>query len=164
MSAVNTPITAEEIGRRVLSLIDSIRSTQDIAPEHIERQTGMHVERNQSDPNIYGFGGNLTDAWAYNLVSTPLKQGEKPTILRFSFDDQTNGQADPKDICGMDFNDYRDALKSAGFDSKPMHSRNGLDGWYFSRGDVGVMAYTHGRANPDEGKACISQLVISTFA
>jgi hypothetical protein len=164
MSAVATPINAEEIGRRVLKLIDSIRSAQDLAPEHIERQTGMSVERNASDPNIYGFGGNLTDAWAYNLVSTPQKQGQKPTSLRFSFDDQTSGKADPADICGLDFQDYSQALKSAGFDSKPMHSRSGLDGWYFSRGDVGVMAYTHGRANPEKGKACISQLVINTYA
>ncbi len=165
MSAVATPITADEIGRRVLKLIDSIRSAQDLAPEHIERQTGLSVERNHSDPNIYGFGGALTDAWAYNLVSTPQKQGEKPTSLRFSFDDQTSGsQADPADICGLDFQGYSQALKSAGFDSKPMHSRRGIDAWYFTRGDVGVMAYTHGNANPEQGKACISKLIISAYA
>jgi hypothetical protein len=165
MSAVATPMTAEDIGRRVLKLIDSIRSAQDLAPEHIEKQTGIHVEYNAKDRNIYGFGGNVTDDWIYNLVSTPQKEGEKPTSLRFSFDDQTSGKADPADICGLDFQGYRQALTSAGFDFKPMRGRQGLiDAWYFTRGDVGVLAYTHGNANPEEGKACISKLIISAYA
>ncbi|MCC7247184.1 MAG: hypothetical protein IT473_01025 [Lysobacter sp.] len=165
MTAVATPITAEEIGRRVLKLIDSIRSAQDLAPEYIERQTGLHVERNANDPHVYGFGGSLSEDWMYNLVSTPQKQGEKPTSLRFSFDDQTDdGKGDPDEICAMDFQTYRTALTSAGFDFKPMQGRRGIDAWYFTRGDVGVMAYTHGNADPAKGKACISKLIISAYA
>lgn len=165
MTAVATPITAEEIGRRVLKLIDSIRSARDLAPEHIAQQTGLEVERNANDPHLYGFGGSLGEDWMYNLVSTPQRQGEAPTSLRFSFDDQTDGgNGDPAEICGLDFQDYRAALTAAGFDFKPMQGRRGIDAWYFTRGDVGVTAYTHGNADPAKGKACISKLIISAYA
>lgn len=165
MSAVATPITAEDIGRRILKLIDSIRSAQDLAPEHIERETGIHVEFSADDPNVYGFGGDLNQDWAYNLISSSEKIGAKPTSLHFSFDDRSAGRdADPASICGMDFDDYRRAMTSAGFESKPMYGYRGLDSWYFSRDDVGILAYTHGNANPDEGKACISRIIISAYA
>lgn len=165
MSAVAMPMTADEIGRRVLKLIDSLRSMQDLAPEHIEHETGIKVEFNADDPNVYGFGGQLTDDWTYNLISTPEKIGAKPSSLRFSFDDQTDdGEADPAPICGLDFQDYSRTLTSAGFDSKPMHGYRGIDAWYFSRGDIGVLAYTHGNADPEQGKACVSKLIISAYA
>jgi hypothetical protein len=164
MTASVPPITAEDIGRRVLKLIDSLRSAQDFAPEHIEQATGMRVEFNDEDRNIYGFGGKLTEEWSYSLVSTPDKQGEKPTSLRFSFDDTSRKQADPAPICTLKFEDYSKALTASGFAVKPMQGYQGIEGWYFTRDNIGVMAYTHGKADPAAGPACISSLAISAYA
>ena len=164
MIATVPPITAEDIGRRVLKLIDSLHSAQDLAPEHIEQATGMRVEHNGDDPNIYGFGGKLTEAWSYSLVSTPDKLGEKPTSLRFSFDDTSRKQADPTPICKLKFDDYSKALTESGFTIKPMQGYQGIEGWYFVRDNIGVMAYTHGKADPAAGPACLSSLAISAYA
>ena len=169
MTANVPPITAEDIGRRVLKLIDSLHSAQDFAPEHIEQATGMRValnsdDPNDDDPNIYGFGGKLTEEWSYSLVSTPDRLGEKPTSLRFSFDDTSRRQADPTPICKLRFEDYSKALTASGFTVKPMQGYQGIEGWHFVRDNIGVMAYTHGKADPAAGPACISSLAISAYA
>jgi hypothetical protein len=164
MTVTVPPVTAEDIGRRVLKLIDSLHSARDLAPEHIEQSTGMRVEINDEDPNIYGFGGKLTDEWSYSLVSTPDKLGEKPSSLRFSFDDTTRNHADPTPICTLAFVDYSKVLTASGYEAKPMHGYRGIEGWYFTRDNIGVMAYTHGKADPSVGPACVSRLVISAYA
>ncbi|NOT88172.1 MAG: hypothetical protein HOP03_08310 [Lysobacter sp.] len=164
MTATVPPITAEDIGRRVLKLIDSLHSAQDLAPEHVEQATGLRVELNDDDPNIYGFGGKLTEQWSYSLVSTPDKLGEKPSSLRFSFDDTSRGQADRAPICTPDFDGYSKALTAAGFAATPMQTYPGSDAWYFKRGDIGVMAYAQGKADPQVGPVCLSRLVISAYA
>ena len=161
MITTEAPITAEDIGRRVLKLIDSLRSAEDLAPERIEQATGIKVEFNDEDRNIYGFGGRLTDAWSYSLVSTPDKLGEKPSSLRFSFDDSTRDQADPTPICTLRFEDYSQAMTAAGFAASPMRTYPGSDAWYFRRGDIGVMAYTQGKTEPQVGPVCLSKLIIS---
>ena len=167
MIATEAPITAEDIGHRVLKLIDSLQSAQDLAPEHIERITGIPVEINEDDPSIYGGGGKLTADWSYTLVSSPDRLGEKPTSLRFSFDDTSRGRADPADpapICGMGFDEYTQALVSAGFTAKPMPTFPGSDSWYFSRGDIGVTAYALGTTGAGTAPACLSKLIISAYA
>ena len=167
MIATDAPITAEDIGHRVLKLIDSLHSAQDLSPEHIERVTGIQVEINEDDPGIYGFGGKLTADWSYSLVSSPDRLGEKPTSLRFSFDDTHRDRANPASlapICKMRFDDYRQALVSAGFTAKPMPTFPGSDSWYFSRGDIGVTAYALGKADPQAGPVCLSKMIISAYA
>lgn len=164
MIATEAPITAEDIGRRVLKLIVTLRSVEDLAPERIEEATGIKVEFNDEDRNIYGFGGKLTDQWSYSLVSTPDKLGEKPSSLRFSFDDTSQKQADPAPICTLRFEDYSQAMTAAGFEISPMRTYPGSDAWYFKRGDIGVMAYAQGKADPQVGPVCLSKLVISAYA
>jgi hypothetical protein len=164
MIATDAPITAEDIGHRVLKLIDSLHSAQDIAPERIEKATGIKVEFNDEDRNIYGFGGKLTDQWSYSLVSTPDKLGEKPNSLRFSFDDTTRDHADPAPVCTLKFDDYSQAMTAAGFAISPIHTYPGSDAWYFKRGDIGVMAYTQGKADTQAGPVCLSKLIISAYA
>ncbi len=164
MIATEAPITAEDIGRRVVKLIDTLRSAEDLAPERIEQTTGITVEFNNEDRNIYGFGGKLTDEWSYSLVSTPENAGEKPSSLRFSFDDTSGKQADPAPICSLDLAGYARALTEAGFVSKPMHGYRGVEALYFARDMISVMAYPHGPNIPDDGRVCMASLVISAAA
>lgn len=168
MSAVATPASAEEIGRRVLKLIESIRSAQDLAPERIEQIVGIQVERNDEDPNIYGFGGASSDQWAYSLVSTPEKLGEKPTSIRFALSPAASASDQPKPLCKMSFDDYVQALVAAGFSSRPMGTFPGSDAIYLKRGEVGVIAYSDKNAGAaaaaDDSAACLSKLIISAYA
>jgi hypothetical protein len=161
MSAVTTPITAEDIGRRVLKLIDSIRNAQDLAPEHIENVMGVAVEYNDEDRNIYGVSGKLDDGGSYSLVSTPEKLGEKPK--RFALKPAEAGEVHGQAACKMTFEDYERALLESGFSGRPMRPFPGSDAVYFSRGPLRVTAYrdTDPRAPDVEKPACLSRLYIS---
>ncbi|MCC7247186.1 MAG: hypothetical protein IT473_01035 [Lysobacter sp.] len=166
MSAVATHLSAEDIGRRVLKLIDSIRSAEDLAPEHIEQIIGIHVEHNDEDPNIYGFGGTLSDDWTYSLVSTPDKLGEKPASMRFTLSPATSNLDQYSPTCKMSFDDYVQALVASGFSSRPMGAFPGSDAIYLNRGEIGVIAYSDKSPNvqAQAKTACLSKLIISAYA
>lgn len=163
MTTATSSITAEDIGQRVLKLIDSIRSADDIAPTQIEKVTGIKVDFNPADQNQYGFGGKLSDTWSYNLVSLTEADGSKPTRLMFSFDEQNHDDdADMSAICGLDFDAYAKALKQAGFKSEPAPGeRNSTRYWDFSRGEVSVHVYVRGESDAKAGHTCVTSLIIN---
>jgi hypothetical protein len=161
MDQTNTAQHAEDIGRRVLRLAENVRGPDDIAPARIEQLTGIPVEFNPDDANEYGFGGQLTDAWAYNLVSLP-EGDRKPSRIMFSFDDESRANADMTPICALDFDDYAAALEAAGFRSKANrgpHDR--VLYWDFSREDVSVQIYVRGESDAKADHACVSKLIIN---
>lgn len=161
MDQTNTAQHAEDIGRRVLRLAENVRGPDDIAPARIEQLTGIPVEFNPDDANEYGFGGQLTDAWAYNLVSLP-EGDRKPSRIMFSFDDESRSNADMAPISALDFDDYAAALEAAGFRSKANrgpHDR--VLYWDFSREDVSVQIYVRGESDAKADHACVSKLIIN---
>lgn len=157
MTTTHTTVSAEDIGQRVLKLIGSLRSAGDLSPERIQQETGLRVEINANDRNVYGFSGDINDQWSYSLVTTPDRQDTPPRSLRFSFDADSHGDVDPAPICKPTFDEYTRALKALGFEGVPMRAYPGSDGWHFNRGDINVMAYARGG---DHG-GCLSKLIVS---
>jgi hypothetical protein len=161
MNASTLPTTAEDIGRRVLTLVTQIRGREDIAPKRIEEITGIKVNFSDSDAKQYGFGAALNDEWVYNLVSLPGPKGD-PDRLMFSFDDQTHENADMAPVCALDFDDYAKPLIEAGFSSKPSLGRhNQIEYWDFKRDDVLVQIYTRGESEAKADHACVSMLIVN---
>lgn len=161
MDQTNTAQHAEDIGRRVLRLAENVRGPDDIAPARIEQLTGIAVQFNPDDAHEYGFSGQLTDAWAYNLVSLP-EGDRKPSRIMFSFDDESRANADMTPICALDFDHYAAALEAAGFRSKANrgpHDR--VLYWDFSREDVSVQIYVRGESDAKADHACVSKLIIN---
>lgn len=153
---------AEDIGKRVLKLVENVRSADDIAPARIEQLTGMKVEFNPDDANEYGFGGQLTEAWAYNLISLPDGGDAKPTRLMFSFDDESRANADMAPICALDFEAYAEALAAAGYRATPSPGKHGnVLLWDFVRDDVSVQVYVRGENDDKADHACVSKLIIN---
>jgi hypothetical protein len=162
MNQLHTPINAEDIGQRVLKLVENVRGPDDIAPGRIEQLTGIKVEFNPDDANEYGFSGQLTDAWAYNLVSLPEGTGKTPSRIMFSFDDESRSNADMAPICALDFDDYAAALKTAGFASNPTRGKHErIEYWDFARDDVSVQVYVRGENDAKAEHVCVSKLIIN---
>lgn len=159
MSTDNPTLSSREIGQRVLALIDSLRSARDLSPERIERATGLTVEFDAGDRNVYGVSGALGGAWSYALVSAPDRQDQPPRSLRFSLEGAT-ADADPAPVCMPTFAEYTRALTDMGFAGEPMRAFPGSEAWHFNRGDINVMAYPRG----GEGGQCLSRLIISAGA
>lgn len=158
---MTSSLTAEEVGHRVLKLIDGIHSIDDISPEHIEKVFGMKLVVNPSDPNDYGYDGQLTDAWSYSFGSVTDSKGGKPTQLRLSFNDQTRKGADMTAICGLDLDAYAKNLTAAGFKSSPYYAEHGrLISWDFSRGKVAVKINVRGESDAKATHNCVSILTL----
>lgn len=157
-----TALSAKDIGQRVLTLVENVRSRADIAPTRIEALTGLKVESNPDDAHEYGFSGRLTDAWAYNLVSLPDAAGGKPSRIMFSFDDATRGNADMAPIAALDFDDYAATLRGAGYAARPARDKHErILYWDFSRDDVSVQIYVRGENDAKAAHACVSKLIIN---
>lgn len=160
-AASATTMTAEEIGRRVIKLVQSLRSPDDISPESIERHTGLTMAFNPTDKNRYGAGGEVDKNWHFSLVTVPDKSGTPPRRLTFTFDDRSaDGKADLGPVCGLSFSDYRDALVSAGYKMQRIETGSNNDFWRFTRGTVDVSLWMLRYADPDKGPACVRSLDI----
>lgn len=161
MTIAESPLTAEEIGHRVLKLIDGIHDIDDISPAHLERVFGMMVTVNPSDPNDYGYDGKLTDAWTYSFGSVPDLKGGKPSQLRLSFYDETHKGADMTPICGLDLDGYKRILTAAGFKATPYYGEFGrLVSWDFARGKVAVTINVRGESEAKATHSCVSVLTL----
>lgn len=163
MNTTFPPSTAEDIGRRVLSLIDSIHGPDQVDIAHIERVTGIKVDVNDANPQQYGFSGRLTADWAYNLVSLTELDGSRPHRLMFSFDDQSaNANADMAPIGALDFKDYDQALTGAGYAGTPTRGRYGqIEFWEYNRDDVSLQVHVRGENDAKADHACVSMIVIN---
>jgi len=161
MDQSTSPRNAEDIGKRVLKFVENVHGRDDLSPQRIEQLTGLKVEHNPDDANEYGFSGQLTDAWAYNLVSLPDGNGA-PSRIMFSFDDESRDNADMGPICGLDFDDYAAALAAAGYRIAPARGQHDrLQYWDFSRGDVSVQIYVRGENDDLADHACVSKLIVN---
>ena len=161
--ATAAPANAAEIGRRVLQLIDTIHGPEQVDAAHIERVTGIKVEFNDDNPQQYGFGGQLSPDWTYNLVSLTELDGSKPHRLMFSLDDQSaDANADMAPIEPLGFEDCNQALASAGYDRTPYHGRHGqIEFWEYQRGDVSLQVHVRGESDAKAAHACVSMIVIN---
>ena len=161
MTTAASSLTAEEIGHRVLKLIDTIRTVNDISPARIEEVMGVKVEFNSKDPNEYGFGGTLSGEWTYGFGSLTDPGGAKPTRLELSFDNQTDSGADMAPICKLSYEDYSKFLTGAGFKKSPFYAEHGrLTSIHFARGPVAVDINPGG----DGTHTCVSILTIEVMA
>ncbi len=161
---MNTAIAnAAEVSQRVLSLIDSVHGPEQVEPSHIERVTGFKVAVSATNPQQYGFSGELTADWGYSLVSLTELDGSRPHRLMFSFEDgSADGNADMAPICDMDFADYDKALTGAGFASEAARGHHGeIEYWQYHRGDVSVLVHTRGESDARADRACVSMIVIN---
>ncbi len=104
------PLSAEDIGRRVVRLVEHVRDPDDLSPAHIEQFTGTPVAFNLGNAGEYGFGDRLTDTWADTL---------KPSRVMFSFDDESRSHADMAPIRALDFDGYASTLGAAGYRARP---------------------------------------------
>jgi hypothetical protein len=158
-TAAASSLTAEEIGHRVLKLIDTIHTVEDISPAHIEKMVGVKVEFNAKDPNDYGFGARLTSEWSYDFGSLTDASGGKPTRLELSFDNQTHDNTDIAPICGLDMDGYMKTLKQAGFKASPYYGEHGRHlGWNLSRDAVSVTLHGQGENDSKVAHDCVSML------
>jgi hypothetical protein len=160
--------TPQEMGQRVLALIDSIKSSNELTLERIQEVTGFPMERvSQSKIVDYSFTIHLPESgWVYGL---DYREG-KGTQGGGAWLDFSN-EVDDKDIYHLpdmtpvclDYYTYVAALERMGFEkTRDEHSDLGvIVATYYKRGDVIVQVTERREADQPEAKrnhACLAHI------
>lgn len=172
LADASAPIESGPLIARVLKLIDSIHGAADLAPENIERRTGLPVRIHSADRTEYAASGRVNADWAYSLASVSYRQGQAPSRLDFDFIDTRADRgrpADPGAICALDIDGYRRALSDQGFEQAklaehapdPGFGFRGVEPLSFVRGRVEVSLRTYDDRDLGDGRACVAGLRIS---
>lgn len=167
---ITSTLKAEEISRRMIELLKTVKTREDVSTTNIELVMKIKVRFDEKNHQNYGFGGTIegTSKWAYNLsiYSYPGTDNKIDAALNFSFnrlhDDERSGRDDYAPICAVDFDAYIKELKDAGFSSAPYYGEHGrFLGWDFARGAVSVQITAYGENAERANHQCVSMLTVN---
>ena len=146
-------LTAEEISRRVLKLIESIDALDKISPKNLEKIIGGKVDFNENDRNSYGYAGKIADSeWFYQIFSLTELKGETVRRLEFSFERQDDKENDLTPVCEFSFEDYKKELTKMPFTVTPYYGEHGrFLYWHFEKNSVQVDLRTY----KNNSKECV---------
>jgi hypothetical protein len=162
--------TPQEMGQRVLALIDSIKSSDELTLQRVQEVTGFPMER-VSPPGIrYSFMIRLPESgWYYGLG---YRQDEKTKAGVAWFD--LSNEADNKDIYHLpdmtpvclDYYTYVAALERMGFEkTRDEHSDLGaIVATFYRRNNIGIQVRERREADQPEAKrqhACLAHISFS---
>lgn len=180
-------LTPEELGRRMLKLIDGLQSFDELSLERVQEVMRLPLHKMPSGTS-HAFGMHLPASdWYYvfDYDNTPQDPDSKGVTYRFS---NKNKSADMEPVCAMDYDAYVKALKSMGFREREdmaqyetyptlpprLNKRTGLlettppkfrrlPVYFFTRNDVVVQITRWREADaPDEKlhHACVQSIVV----
>lgn len=156
--------SAQDIGARIIRLAQNLNSLDDISPTSIERHTGLRVEFNKHNRLKYGFGGLIAEPWHYDLDSVQEAEGSMPRQLIFFLRQRGHeGKADMTPICKPSFQEYRNALVEAGYQSKRIPLGYNWIGLGLSRGTIHIQLIPQRKADPDDPLACLFSMRLTVL-
>lgn len=152
--AEHPDFTPEEVGRRFLKLIDSLKSFDELSSEHIRRVMQLPMANPPSDTDDGFLTMTLPESgWQYSFSYSIDAKFPRYTNAKFEFTNKKDDRADMGLVCGLDFNAYVAALKHMGFkEEHPTYDELGrLVDLFYSRGDVSIRILQERQADaPDE--------------
>lgn len=108
----NPTLGAEDVGRRFLKLIESVKSRDDFSREHVQTVMGLTL---RDSPNGPFHTQQLEGGWLY-VVSLGHETPPGTSIsLSLEFIHEDDRFADMAPACAPDFEAYHDALKARGY-------------------------------------------------
>ena len=154
----NPTLTAEEIGRRFLKLIESVESRSDLTPARIKEIVGISLT---AEPKTLGavfwsedLGGGWRYAFNYIPASSSLLQG-----VGLFFEHEGDGYSDMSPICRLGFDDYHTALRAMGFRDTPIHGEIGqLQSWRYYKNDITISIIPQNVVAGQPGRLCVKSI------
>ncbi|MFD1298957.1 hypothetical protein ACFQ4Q_20230 [Lysobacter gummosus] len=168
--AEHPELTPEEIGRRFLALIDSLKSFDELSGERVQKVMRLSLTRlSEKDEGFLTM--TLPDsAWRYSFSYgiDPKYRRYTNAVLEFINENERINRGlleDMEVVCGLDFNAYEAALTGMGF--KNEHASYGelgqLLALQYVRNDVRVQIMPRREANAPDTKlnhACVESISI----
>jgi hypothetical protein len=155
--ADNPTLTAEEIGKRFLKLIEGLESRNDLSLERITEVTGITLSLVEGGGR-YAHSEAVGDGWYYSLWHVPaspsLKQG---VALDFAKPGERFAEMAP--VCALDFDYYHAALKAMGYRDAPIHGEIGqLQSWRYYKNDITISILPQNVVAGESGRLCVKSI------
>lgn len=154
----NPTLSAEEIGKRFLRLIEGLESRSDLSLERIREVTGVTLTM---EPGTLGAGywsHDLGGGWRYALTY----YAKSPSLLEgvgLSFEHRENNFSDMTPVCDLDFEYYHNALKAMGYRGVPIHGEIGqLEFWRYYKGDITLSILPQNVVTGEAGRLCVKSI------
>lgn len=109
----NPTLTAEEIGRRFLALIEGLESRDQLSLDRIREVMGIAIPHEPGALRAGVGSGDLGGGWHYVLNYVPESPSNAKGIA-LSFVNQRQRFAGMAPVCGLDFDAYHNALLAMG--------------------------------------------------
>ncbi|MES2670666.1 MAG: hypothetical protein V4673_09655 [Pseudomonadota bacterium] len=111
-TATNPTLTAEEVGKRFLRLLEDVKSRSDLTVEHVQGAMGLTFK---DSPNGPFYTQPLGSGWLYAISLGHETPPGQTISLNLEFIDKSDRFADMSEICDLTFEDYHNALKAMGY-------------------------------------------------
>jgi hypothetical protein len=168
--AEHPELTPEEIGRRLLRLIDSLKSFDELSDDRVRQMMRLPFV-DATDEHGGFFAITLpTPNWLYGFIYSVNPKYRELTSAKLYFSSENERinsslTEDMESVCGLDFNDYETALNGMGF--KREHASydelGRLGALQYVRGGVRVQIIPRREANTPDTKlnhACVRSISI----
>ncbi|WAT16324.1 hypothetical protein [Xanthomonas fragariae] len=128
----NPKLSAEEIGKRFLKLIEGLSSREDLSLVQVQDTVGIRLAP-AVHGGFYGAEGDVGDGWKYVLNFYAESRSNRAGVqLHFVQQNERFGDMGP--VCKLDFDDYHRALKAMGFVDNPTYGEIGqLEDWRYAK-------------------------------
>ena len=128
----NPQLSAEEIGKRFLELIEGLRSRDDLSLERVQEVTGASFQHNVAR-GLSHYGVVQENGWRLGIFLYHESPGHKK---RVSLQVDQFGESMPSTICALGFERYHNEFSAMGFYGSPVHGEHGqLEYWHYYKPD-----------------------------
>jgi hypothetical protein len=153
----NPTLTAEEIGRRFLKLIEGLESRSDLSLERIAEVTGVKLSLVEGGGR-YAHSEALGDGWYYSLWHVPASPSLKRGVA-LNFVKAEEPFANMASVCALDFDYYHAALKAMGYRDTPIHGEIGqLQSWRYYKNDITISIIPQNVVAGESGRLCVKSI------
>jgi hypothetical protein len=153
----NPTLSAEEIGKRFLKLVEGLKTPEDLSLELVEEVTGLSLLQ-ASGKKYYGYGQKLAEGWFYAIWFYPEEHGNRRGV-GLDFEHESDRHSNMATVCNLDFDHYHNALKAMGFRDVPIHGEIGqLESWRYYKDDITLSIVPQNVIAGEAGRLCVKSI------
>ncbi|KRG71209.1 hypothetical protein ABB29_04440 [Pseudoxanthomonas dokdonensis] len=162
-TSANPQLSAEEVGKRFLKLIEGLESRDDLSLERIKDVMGLSLRNYESRSNdFYAYSQLLEDDWYFSVdYLEPSPSSMRGVGLSFGkpFPAEFESNPMPASLCVLDFEHYRDALTAIGYRDVPIYGEIGnLIDWRFYKSDITLSVVLQNIVPGEPGLLCVKSI------
>ncbi|MBT2746068.1 MULTISPECIES: hypothetical protein [unclassified Lysobacter] len=159
-AAEHPALPPEEVGLRVLKLLEGLRSLRGLTGQQVIERTGLPLKL-APEAGVYGFAVRLPDSgWLYYTAYQPADDSREERLYYEVRNPANRNSADMTPVCKLDFGAYADALKRAGYSIGEERNEIGmLEEYIFHREGLTIRIGPRNRTAGDiDAPLCVERL------